>query len=152
MSSTKVPTHYHPCQSILPSPPNPFLAFLPSWRPLLRLFPNQACLTSAAATIPRHAQLAHRGSHHRGPARAPPTLAHNPARARIDDCLIEPDRQKIWIQVRVYPPAISPNFVSLSSCTADGAHPAPRMYSRAGSVPSHQQCLCRHPRRGRSPL
>jgi hypothetical protein len=62
---------------------------------------NQSRLASAAATIPRQQQVARRG-----PARPPPTLAHNPARAKIENCLLETDPETIRVQVRVYPPTV----------------------------------------------
>jgi hypothetical protein len=89
-----------------PSTSQPFLGFSSLAAPSLPTQnANQARLASAAATIPRQ-QVARRGSRRQGPARAPPTLAHQPVRAKIENCLLETDPETIRVQVRVYPPTV----------------------------------------------
>lgn len=92
-----------------PSTSQPFLGFsalAPPSGSLATQSANQARLASAAATIPRQQQVARRGSRRRGPARPPPTLAHHPIRAKIENCLLETDPETIRVQVRVYPPTV----------------------------------------------
>jgi hypothetical protein len=91
-----------------PSTSQPFLGFSALAAPSLPTQnANQARLASAAATIPRQQQVARRGSRRRGPARPPPTLSHQPIRAKIENCLLETDPDTIRVQVRVYPPTVS---------------------------------------------
>ena len=93
-----------------PSTSQPFLGFSALAAPsgsLPTQNANQARLASAAATIPQQQQVARRGSRRRGPARPPPTLAHQPVRAKIENCLVETDPETIRVRVRVYPPAVS---------------------------------------------
>lgn len=93
-----------------PSTSQPFLGFSAVAAPsgsLSTQNANQARLASAAATIPRQQQVPRRGSRRRGPARPPPALAHQPIRAKIENCLLETDPDTIRVQVRVYPPTVS---------------------------------------------
>ena len=90
-----------------PSTSQPFLGFSALAAPSLPTQnANQARLASAAVTIPRQQQVARRGSRRRGPASHPPTLAHHPIRAKIENCLLETDPETIRVQVRVYPPTV----------------------------------------------
>jgi hypothetical protein len=95
-----------------PSTLQPFLGFSSLAPPAATQQANHAHLASASATIPHQQQVPCRGVRRHTSSQAQrsaaPTLGHRSGKAKIEDCLIDPEgsEELIHIQVRVYPPVV----------------------------------------------